>query len=205
MKPLYDVAKASITWFAIYHPYYKDKLVGNSTRKFVSAANRLYFPYNWRNLLAAFFFAYDSGTCAAKLDIVTKKEESPRTFLRHSQLSSLSTLLLLDSTFSKMRLAMFEYLAMFKCTPMSEWQSENLLEVTLDPFLPPKLPPKQFNPCQTTTPYQTSDYSGKLLINLVGYVTSNSTKILFYYHRLAISSALSMQSSRQILYTSANR
>ena len=135
MKPLHDVPEAGITRFAIYHPHYKDKLVGNPTRKFVSAANRLYFLCGWSNLPAAVFFAHDSGTCAAELDIVTKKGEPPRTSLRRSQLPSLPSLPLLDSTFSKMRLAMFKYLAIFKCAPVSEWQSENLLEVSSDPSL----------------------------------------------------------------------
>ena len=128
MKPLHDVPKASTTRFAIYYPHYKDKLVGNLTRKFVSTANCLYFLCGWSNLLAAFFFAYDSGTCATKLDIVIKKGELPRTSLHCFRLFSLLSLCLLGSTFLKMRPAIFKYAA------MSKWQSENLLQVSSNPF-----------------------------------------------------------------------
>ena len=127
--------EAGITWFAIYHPNYKDKLVGNPTWKFVSIANRLYFLYSWSNLWAAFFFTYDSGICIAELDIVIKKQEPPKTSLRRSWLFLLPSLSLLGLTLSKMRPAIFEYLAIFKYTLMSKWQSENLLKVTSNPFL----------------------------------------------------------------------
>ena len=120
INPLHDVPEASTTRFAIYHSLYKDKLVGNPPRKIVSAANCLYFLCGWNNLPAAFFFAHDSGTCGAEPGIVTKKGEPPRTSFHRSQLPSLSSLPLLSSTFSKMRLAMFECLAMPKCAPMSE-------------------------------------------------------------------------------------
>ena len=128
------MAEAGTTRFAIYHLHYKDKLVDNLTRKIVSIANCLYFLCGWSNLPAAFFFAYDSDTYTAELGIVTKKRELPRTSLYCFQLPLLLSLPLLSSTFLKIRLAMFEYLAIFKCAPMSEWQSENLLETSSNLF-----------------------------------------------------------------------
>ena len=115
MKPLYGVAEVGNHCFATYHPHYKDKLVGN--------------------LSTAFLFARDGEACDTKPGLVTKKGEPPRTSL-HVPSDALQLLsFMLSLTLSKMRPTMFEYLAMFKCAPMSEWQSENLPEASFDPSL----------------------------------------------------------------------
>ena len=115
MKLPYCISEAGKHWFAVYHPDYKNKLVGN--------------------LSTAFLFACDGGACDTKPGLVTKKGEPPRTSL-HLLSDALQLLsFMLSLTLSKMRPAMFEYLAMFKYAPMSEWQSENLPEASFDPSL----------------------------------------------------------------------
>ena len=122
MTPLHDVLDASKHWFAIYHPHYKDKFVGNPTRAFVCATNCLYFLCGWSNLSAAFFLAHDSGAYTAEPGLVTKKGEPPRTSLHLlSRLPSLPSLLF-SLKLSKRRLAISECLAMSECATISEWQ-----------------------------------------------------------------------------------
>ena len=122
VNPLHNVPEASTTRFAIYHPHYKDKLVGNPTRKFVCTANCLYFLRGWSNLLAVFFLAHDSGAYTAEPGLVTKKGEPPRISLHLlSRLPSLPSLLF-SLTLSKMRPAISKCSAMSKCATIFEWQ-----------------------------------------------------------------------------------
>ena len=113
MKLLYCIPEAGKHWFAIYHLHYKDKLVSN--------------------LSTLFLFVYDGGACNTKPGLVTKKREPPRTSL-HLFSDALQLLsFILSLTLSKMRPAIFKYLAIFKCAPISEWPSENLPEASFDP------------------------------------------------------------------------
>ena len=114
MKLLYYIPEAGKHWFAVYHPHYKDKLVGT--------------------LSTLFFFAYDGGACDTKPGLVIKKGEPPRISLHlfsdaHQLLS-----FMLSLTLSKMHPTMFKYLAIFKCAPMFEWPSENLPEASFNLF-----------------------------------------------------------------------
>lgn len=124
--------KASTTWFTTYYLYYKDKLIGNSTRTFVYAANFLYFLYDWNNFSAAFFFSYNGDTYITIPSLVTKKEKLPKTFLCLVS-RPLQPLSLLSSMLSKMRPAIFRYslmsqcLKMLKCAAMSKWQLSLIL------------------------------------------------------------------------------
>ena len=88
-------------WFAIYFPYYKEKLemtefkynsrqlykirlVNNPTWSFVCIASCLYFKYclgSLGNLSMAFLFAFNGGAYATESGLVTKKEKLPKTSL----------------------------------------------------------------------------------------------------------------------------
>lgn len=102
IKLSYGISKVSSNyWFAIYYPYYKkkprmtksiynlymlysDKLVSNLTQTSIFAMNCLCFEYSFGclgNLSTVSFFACDSGACATKSDLITKKEKPPKTFL----------------------------------------------------------------------------------------------------------------------------
>lgn len=70
MKLLYNVQEVSITWFVIYHLYYKNKLT-NLTWSFVFTTDYLYSLYSLSNLLMTFAYA-------TKLGLVIKKEEPPK-------------------------------------------------------------------------------------------------------------------------------
>lgn len=112
--------KASINHFAIYYPYYKDKL-NNLIRGFIFAADNLHFLYSLSNLLKA--LAYTT-----KPDLVIKKKKPPRTSLHLSSHQSLS--LLLSSTLSKIRSTIFRYVAMSEYVPvMSKEQFSSTLIV----------------------------------------------------------------------------
>ena len=115
--------------FATYHLHFKEKIVSNPTQTFICAANCLYFSYGWSNLFlcgwnnlsTAFFLAHNDGFCTAEPGLVTKKGEPPRIFIYLSNpFQSLS--LLLSSMFSKMCLAMFEYILISECATISNWQ-----------------------------------------------------------------------------------
>ena len=133
MKPLHDIPKGSNLSFATYHPHYKEKIVSNPTRTFICAADCLYL-YGLSNLSAASFLAHDGGACTAEPSLVTKKREPPRTLIYFSNPLKPPSLLF-SLTLLKMRPAMFKYLAMFKCAPISKWPSENLPEASFDPSL----------------------------------------------------------------------
>lgn len=60
--------KTSIIWFAIYHPYYKDKL-SNITWSFVCATDNFYSLCSLSNL-----------STAAELDLVMKKKTAKKVF-----------------------------------------------------------------------------------------------------------------------------
>ncbi len=112
MKPLYNLQEASITRFAIYYLYYKDKL-SNLTRSFVFAVDNLHSLCNLSNLIITL-------ACATKPGLVTKKRKlsRPSIYLFYVAVQILS--LILSLTLSLIRLAMFEYLAISKSTPMFE-------------------------------------------------------------------------------------
>lgn len=121
INPLYDVSKTSTTRFAIYYPHYKDKFVSNLTRKFVCAANCLYFLCDRNNLSAVFFITHNSGTYTAEPSLVTKKRKPLKTFLYlFSRLFSLLSLFF-SLTLSKMRSIPSKRLAMSKCATLSKW------------------------------------------------------------------------------------
>ena len=101
---------------------YKNKFVGNPTRAFVCAINYLYFLRGWSNLLAAIFLAHNSGAYTAEPGLVTKKGEPPRTSLHLLSRLLLLPSLLFSLKLSKMRLAIFECLAMSECATITEWQ-----------------------------------------------------------------------------------
>ena len=119
MKSLYDLSEASITWFAIYHLYYKDRL-SNTTWTFVCIANCLICSLS--NPLTASLFAYNGGDYATKPGLVIKKRELPRTSLPLLSDALQLPHLILSSRLLKMRPAIFEYFPMSKCAPMSKWQ-----------------------------------------------------------------------------------
>lgn len=129
MDPLHNMPKAIIIQFAIYYQHYKNKFVSNSIWKFGFNTNYLYFLCGWNNLLAVFFFAYDSGICVIKLGIIIKKGKLLRISLHYFELFSLTFLLLLSLIFSKMSPVMFKYAL------MSKWKLENLLKASSNPFL----------------------------------------------------------------------
>lgn len=104
INPLHDVSDVGKYWFAIYHPDYKDKYVNNSTRALICAIDNLYFLFNFGNFLAS---------------------------LRKKNCQELSYIFFLNLTLSKMRLTMFEYLVISKCTAITKWQ----LNLTLTDFI----------------------------------------------------------------------
>ncbi len=120
-KPLHDVPEASTTLFAIYHPYYKEKLgITESTIELVTNS-------------AASLFAYNSGACTVQPGLVAKKGEPPKTFVYSShpfQARSLYFSLTLSeicSTISKCA-PMSTWQLRFKCAPiMSKWQFSSTL------------------------------------------------------------------------------
>lgn len=124
--------KASTAWFTTYYLYYKDKLIGNSTRTFVYVANFLYFLCDWNNFSAAFFFSNNGDTCITIPSLVTKKEKLPKTFLCLVS-CPLQPPSLLSSMLSKMRPAIFRYFLMSQClkmlkyAAMSKWQLSLIL------------------------------------------------------------------------------
>lgn len=61
IKLLHDVSKANTNQFAIYYPYYKDKLVSISTQTFIYAANFFCFSYNSKNLLVISLLTYNNN------------------------------------------------------------------------------------------------------------------------------------------------
>lgn len=73
IKLLYNVRKISITWFAIYHLHYKDKL-SSLTMSFIFSIDNLHSLYNLCNLPMASLFARDSKTYVIELGQVTKIE-----------------------------------------------------------------------------------------------------------------------------------
>ena len=120
INPIHDMLDVGKTWFFLYHLHYKDKFVGNPTWVFICATNCLYFLHHWSNLLAAFFFTYNSSLYIAEPSLVTKKEELPRIFLHLLSCLPLLPFLLSSLMLSKMRLAIFEYLVMLKCATIFE-------------------------------------------------------------------------------------
>ena len=122
ITPLHDVLDEGKHWFAIYHPHYKDKFVGNLTQAFVCATNCLYFLNSWSNLSAAFFFAYNNGAYTAESSLVSKKRELLKIFLHLFFCLPLLSSLLFSLKLSKMRLAIFKCLIMSECATISEWQ-----------------------------------------------------------------------------------
>lgn len=69
--------------FAIYHPHYKNKLIGNLTQTFICTANYLYFLYSLVNFLIASLFTCNDDIYTPQLGQVAKKEKPPRTPLIH--------------------------------------------------------------------------------------------------------------------------
>lgn len=106
---MHNIPEVSITWFAIYHLYYKPKLgmkksvynsrllynnavVSNLTHSSVCTTSCPYFEYglgSLRNFSMASFFVCNSGAYTTKPNLVTKKRETPRTFLYLLTLSNL--------------------------------------------------------------------------------------------------------------------
>lgn len=126
----------SVVQFAAHHPYYKDKLMGNLIWSFICAANQLYFLFNLRNLLAVSLIAYNSDICIAKLGLVNKKEESPRTLIYFSNFFEF-LYFLLSSIFSKMRQAIFKYFLISKCATISKQKfNSNLTSFFLLAYYP---------------------------------------------------------------------
>ena len=123
--PLHDVSEASTNQFAIYHLHYNEKLgmTESAYDPCLLYSNELVDNQTW------------TFSCNTKPGVVTKKGEPPRIFLHfHSDALQLLSFML-SLMLSKMRPAMFEYLAMFKCVPISEWPLENLPEAFFDSFL----------------------------------------------------------------------
>ena len=139
IKPPYSLPKVGIKHlFAIYHQHYKkkfritksaynpymlysNKLISNPTRISVYTASCRCFGYNLSRLgylSMVSLFAHDTKTCAIIPDLVTKKRKSLKISL-HLIFHCLQPLFfLLSSTFFKMRLVIFEYMAMLKYTTM---------------------------------------------------------------------------------------
>lgn len=88
--------------FCTYYPHYKDKVIVNLTRTFGCATNCLYF-------------------------LLAKKGKPPRTSLYLLSTALQLPSLMFSSMFSKMRPAMFKYLAMFKYATMIKWHLAQVL------------------------------------------------------------------------------
>ena len=129
-----DASFNCVVKFATYHLHYKDTIISNLTWTFVCAIDCFYFLYGWSNLFLcdwnnlsmACFFSYNNGSCTVEPGLVTKKEEPPRIFIYFSNLLQLSSLLL-SLILLKMRSAMFEYILIFKCATISNWQLSSTL------------------------------------------------------------------------------
>lgn len=108
----------NVVKFGTHHLHYNDKVAANPTWTF-----GLYFLCNFGNLSTnSPISAGDNRACNTEPGLVTKKREPPKTFL-YLLLGTLQLpSLMLSLTFSKIRLPIFEHLAMFKYTPISEWQ-----------------------------------------------------------------------------------
>lgn len=123
MKPSYSVQKVGKHWFATYYPHYQNKLVGNPSQTFGCTINCLYFLGNLNNFSVAFPLLADNNKAYDPLpSLVAKKAELLKTliYLLSHFLQLLS--LMISLTLSKMHLPIFEYLAIFKCVLMFEWQ-----------------------------------------------------------------------------------
>lgn len=83
---------------------------------------------------------------------------------------------LLSLTFSKMRLGMFKYLALFKYTPMSKWQRENLLKASFNLSFTAQTTAKTIKFLLNNIAPLNKQLHSKLLINFKGYVLSNLTR-----------------------------
>lgn len=100
--------------FAIYYPYYKDKLIGNQTCTFVYTTNYLYFLCNCSHFLVAFFFTKNSSAWTTKTSLVNKKKKPSEFFLYFLSSFPLLLSLFFNLTFSKMYLSIFKYSAISK-------------------------------------------------------------------------------------------
>ena len=119
IKPLYSIPEAGKNKFTTYHPHYKEKLgITESTKELVTDS-------------AASTFACDSGACATKPGLVTKKGEPPRISLHFISHPLQPPSLLLGSTLSKMRPVMFVCSAISKYATMCEWPFSSALEAKI--------------------------------------------------------------------------
>lgn len=133
MKPFYNMQETSITRFAIYHLYYKEK---SRMTKFVYN-HFVLWPLlkvlsflgissdccDWTNLSAALFLTHNSSACIAEPGM----EEPPRMSIHHISDALQPLSLMLSLTLTKMRPAMFKYLAISKCAPIFKWQFSSTL------------------------------------------------------------------------------
>ncbi len=106
----------NVVKFGTHHLHYNDKIVANPTRTF-----GLYCLCNFGNLSTTFpILAGNNKACDTEPGLVTKKGKPPKTFL-YLFLGVLQIpSLMLSLTLLKMRLPIFEHLAMFKSAPISE-------------------------------------------------------------------------------------
>ena len=142
-KLLYGVPEAGNHCFAIYHPHYKEKL-GMTESAYDPCL--LYSNELVDNPTRTF-------SCAARLGLVGKKGEPPKVVLDLLSHPLKPPSLLLSLTLSKMRPAMFEYLAMFNAHQFPNGNQKIYQKPLSILLLPPKLPPKQLNSRQTISPY----------------------------------------------------
>lgn len=119
---LFDISSNYIIKFAAYYSHYKDQVIANPTRIFIYAANCLYFVYYLSNFLVAFFLAHNSSAYTIKSGLITKKRELPRIFLHFFSYSFQPLFLFLSLMLSKICLAIFKYLMIYKCTAIFKLQ-----------------------------------------------------------------------------------